>query len=143
MPSKSFKSQVLNEYRQFGDKASRAIERVAIGAWQRAVDATPKPPSAPGASYQRTGRLAGSWKLNTGRNVGLIPAVGQYPKPQKPNFKFDINRHKLVQLWNNVPYASFVNDGLPPGRTPLKMLEKGKAHFELNIVSELNKITIK
>lgn len=139
---KPFKSQLLDEYRQFGDRASRAVERVALGSWQRAVDATPKPPSAAGASYQRTGRLAGSWKLNTGRNVGLIPAMGQYPKPQKPNFKFDINQHELVQLWNNVPYASFVNDGLPNGRTPMKMIEKAGAYFDLNIKMELNRIAI-
>lgn len=120
---------------------SRAIERTAIGAWKVAVKATPGPPTPTGQRYQRTGRLRGSWKLNTGRNVGLIPAMGNYPYPSTPEFHFDLGKHDTVQLWNNVPYVYYVEEGMGRGnRTPHKMLFKANQYFVVKIKQEFSKL---
>ncbi len=134
------------EFDEFRRKYGEVITKVALGAWRVAVDATPKKPSPPRPAYQRTGRLAAGWKLNTGRNVGLIPAVGQYSSPQKPNFRFNPKTDRAVRLWNNIPYASYVEHGVgnfPGGnRQPRLMLKKATDYFDSRIASEFNKIKL-
>lgn len=129
------------EIGKFRELGSDAITRVALGSWQVAVDATPKKPSHAPPAYQRTGRLAAGWKLNTGRNVGLIPAVGQYEHPQKPEFRFDIAKDNTVRLFNNIPYAYYVEHGINQP-APREMLKKATEYFERKINSEFNKIKL-
>ena len=140
----SFSDEIDKDWQEFSGQANRTIERVMIGGWKVAVGATPQPPSFPNASYQRTGRLAAGWKLNTGRTVGLVPAMGKYPKPTAPAFSFNIEKDKEVQLWNNVPYAKHVEDGAGPGsRTPRPMLKLATEYIQSRLVSELNNIKIR
>lgn len=136
-----FKQQILRESNEILSKVNDAVNTAAEESWQVAVNNTPGPPSATNAKYKRTGRLKAGWKLNTGRNVGLIPAFGNYKEPARPTLNFDIRKHSNVMLWNNVPYAPHVNDGLGGGnRVPHKMIEKAEAHFETRLNSMLGRI---
>ena len=147
MPPRTTKPLTLyDELEKFRSLTSEAITRVALGAWRVAVDATPKKPSPPLPHYQRTGRLAAGWKLNTGRNVGLIPAVGQYGDPSgyKPDFRFDVKKDRAVRLYNNVPYAEYVENGVGNNAPPPRlMLKKATEYFDSRINSEFNKMNLK
>lgn len=136
-----FKQQIINESSVIFSKINDAVNDVAEESWDVAVRNTPSPPSPVGAKYQRTGRLVSGWKLNTGRNVGLIPAVGKYRSLTRPSLGFDIRKHDTVQLWNNVPYGQYVNDGLGGGnRVAHQMIEKAEEYFNTHLNSRLKAI---
>lgn len=121
------------------DKVSAAVVKTSISAWKVAVDATPAPPTPSFQRYVRTGRLRAGWKLGT-RKSGLIPAMGKYNYPSTPKLKFDIRVDKIIRLYNNVPYASFVEEGAGRGhRVPQKMLFKARIHFKANIKRNMPK----
>ena len=145
MPSSygKFSIQLAREVEQFGADAGRVITQVGLEAWKRAVDATPSPPSDPPPAYQRTGRLSNGWRINTGKGDGLIPAMGQYPdaNTRQPNFNFDFKKDRGFRIYNNIPYAYYVEHGLGgTGRSPVHMLKKATEHFESRIASEFNKL---
>ncbi len=138
MPKVNFKRELEREYGVAVRKINQVISKTGIDAWRVAVNETPAPPSPAGQEYQRTGRLRNGWKINTGSGAGtgLTPAIGSYvgKDPKVPSFDFDIRKNHSFQIWNNVPYASYVNDGLGNGyRTPIQMLEKAVFFFDSKV----------
>jgi hypothetical protein len=117
-------------------KVNKVISKSAIGAWRMAVTSTPKPPSPAKQKYKRTGRLRNAWKLRT-RKYGLIPAMGVYKgDPNTPHFNFNILKDKYFVIFNNVPYAPFVEEGINVP-IPYKMLHKAKIYFDNRIKRDL------
>lgn len=122
----SFTKQFKDEFKEFGNKASKAVTRAALNAWKVAVENTP----------HDTYTAQNGWKLSTTRRSSYIPIVRIQPPPTKPDFKFLISRHSKVILFNNVPYISFLENGQGRGtRTAHFMMRKAKERFE----SDLNK----
>ncbi len=128
----SFKKQIEQETKKIFEEASRAVEKVTKNAWRVAVTATP----------HDTYRAENGWKINKGRNVGLVPAIGQYPgTPSTPTFTYDISKDGMIQIYNNVPYISYLEHGQGKGsRTAHKMLFKAGVYWEANMQREFNKI---
>ena len=131
MSSLSFKQQLEKEADEIIDKANKVIEKVAVEAWSIAVYWTP----------HDTYRAKNSWKLST-RNSGLIPAMGKYPtNPKIPKLTFDLRKNKFFNLYNNVPYISFLEHGQGGGkRTAHRMLFKAQIYLNANLQRELDKI---
>jgi hypothetical protein len=127
MAGTNFTQQVRAELKALGAKASDAVTRAAKAGWKTAVASTPVD----------TGLLRHSWKLSRDRRSSYVPKPGHKPKPQTPDFNFRITKDKRFYLFNNVPYASYVENGEGPGnRTPSHALLKAKIKIE----AELNKL---
>ena len=127
----SFKAQIEQELNAIFKKANKAVEKVSKSSWQVAVTAT-RP--------WDTGRARNGWRLNTGRKSGLIPSMGAYSgNPGVPKFSFDIRKDSLIQIFNNVPYISYIEHG-QGNHKPHRMLYKASVHFEYNMQREFNKI---
>lgn len=131
MSNLNFKQQFDKEYKDIIDKANKVIKTVAVDAWKLAVYWTP----------HDTYRAKNSWQLNT-RRTGLIPAMGKYPRnPKIPILTFDLRKNKFFNLYNNVPYISYLEHGQGIGRrTAHKMLFKATRYLEINLQRELDKI---
>lgn len=131
MAGTSFTQQVRDELKAFGAKASNAVTRAAKAGWKVAVDNTPR----------LTGNLQNSWKLSRERRSSYVPKPGNKPKPQMPDFTFRITKDKRFYLYNNVPYASHVENGDGPGnRTPSHAMLKARIKIESELDKELGKI---
>lgn len=116
-----FTEQVKREKRQAIKSFNKKVTKAAIAAWKKAVDSTPV----------LTGNLRGNWKLSAQRRSSYVPMALRRGYPATPDFSFDIESHKRVYLFNNTPYASFVNDGLGRGvRVPRLMIQKARDTFE-------------
>lgn len=127
MAGASFTQQIRDEFKALGAKASDAVTRAAKAGWKTAVANTPVD----------TGLLRHSWKLSRDRRSSYVPKPGKKPKPQVPDFSFRITKDKRFYLFNNVRYASYVENGEGPGtRTPSHALLKAKIKIE----NELNKL---
>lgn len=121
MPGVSFSEQIKRELGEKVSDVSKKATRASIAAWRAATNASPV----------RTGNLRAGWKLSTSRRGSYVPRPGVKQYPPTPNFRFRASRDNRVYLYNNVPYASYVNDGLGRGsRTPKNMVQKAKAAFE-------------
>jgi len=126
MAGVSFAQQIDRELKAFGAKASAAVTGAGKEAWKEAVNNTPVD----------TGLLQHSWKLSTNRRSSYVPRPGKRTKPSVPDFNFRITKDKRVYLYNNVPYAPYVENGEGPGnRSPSRALLKARIRFE----KELNR----
>lgn len=123
----NFSSQLQREYKALGNKASKAITASAKGAWREAVRATDP--------HVETGALRWNWKLSTRRRSSYVPKRIPRPRPSMaPNINFRIRYDKGIYLFNNMPYASYVNDGVGPGvRKAGRMLEKARMFFIMDL----------
>lgn len=130
----SFSRQLKDEFKGLGNKASRAITQSAKGAWKTAVRATDP--------HVETGALRYNWKLSVNRRSSYVPARVKRPRPSRaPNINFRIRYDKRIYLYNNMPYASYVNNGEGPGiRRPARMLEKATMFFKSDLQTRLNRI---
>jgi len=127
MSGVSFTAQIRKEFSEKTAAISKGVTKAALGAWRVAVDNTPR----------LTGNLQNSWKLSRDRRSSYVPKAGNKPRPATPTFSFRVTKDKNVYLFNNVPYASFVEYGEGPGiRTPRLMLTKARAFFK----SEIDKL---
>ncbi len=135
----NFKRQVDNVFFNIKKDYNRAVKKASIAAWKMAVESTPAPPTPPYQKYKRTGRLRAGWKLNTGKNVGLIPAFGSYGKPATPVFSFNVEKDKYIQLFNNIPYAGYVETG-GLNTVPRRMLFRAKIKFKAVFNREIRKL---
>lgn len=117
----SFSSQIKKEFGAIKDNISKKVTRAAILAWKEAVNNTPV----------LTGNLRAGWRLSSQRRSSYTPVPGVKGRPETPNFRFRISVDRRVYLFNNVPYASYVENGEGPGvRTPRTMLRKAILVFE-------------
>lgn len=131
MPGVSFSQQVKKEMGVITSKMSEAVTSAAKESWKVAVENTPV----------ETGLLRHSWKLSRDRRSSYIPKPGKRPKPSVPDFSFRITKDKRVYLFNNVPYASYVENGEGPGeRTPSHALLKAKIKFSSELDKRLKRI---
>ncbi len=116
-----FSQQIKRELDEKVSDVSKKVTRASIAAWRAAVGATPV----------RTGNLRAGWKLSSTRRGSYVPRPGVKKYPSAPNFRFRASRNSRVYLYNNVEYASYVNDGAGRGsRTPKNMIQKAEAAFE-------------
>jgi hypothetical protein len=131
MAGVKFSQQIDKELKEFGAKASAAVTGAAKSAWKVAVENTPRD----------TGLLQHSWKLSRDRRSSYVPKPGKHSKPSVPDFNFRITKDKKVYLYNNVPYASYVENGEGPGnRTPSRALLRATIQFEKELDRRLRAI---
>lgn len=133
----TFSKQLKKEFRGLSKQFNRAVEQAVIAGWREAVAQTPV----------RTGYLASNWKVSTARRATWVPRSRLKEKkdkygrvervvnsPETPNFEFRLSRHKRIYLFNNTPYAKFVELGINPltnnSAPPRPMLESGKKKIE-------------
>jgi hypothetical protein len=126
MSGVSFTAQIKKEFNGVKKDLSNKVTRAAILAWKEAVKYTPV----------LTGNLRAGWRLSTVRRSSYVPAPGIKGHPPTPAFKFRVGIDRRVYLYNNVPYASFVENGEGPGvRVPRLMMQKAINKFN----SEVNR----
>jgi hypothetical protein len=130
MAGLNFTEQVKREKDEALSNISNAVTGAAISAWKVAVDNTPR----------LTGNLQNSWKLSNTRRSSYIPTAGKKPRPSTPSFRFRVTIDRRVYLYNNVPYASYVENGEGPGvRIPRMMLARAIAHFHAELRRRLGR----
>jgi len=136
----SFSDQIDKEWRAIGYKASLAISGAGKEAWKVARDSTPAPPGG-GPNYKRTGNLRAGWRISADRRASYVPRPGVKAKPKVPVFKFRVTKHKRIYIWNNVPYAFYVDQGLGGGqRKAHNMLLKASIKFEKELQKRFDAI---
>jgi len=126
MAGLKFSTQIKAELDVLKSKISEAVTAAGLAAWTEAVNSSPV----------ETGTLRGNWGLSHDRRSSYIPVRRKQGRPPRPNFRFRATIDKRVYLYNNTPYASFVENGEGRGvRIARLMLKRATMVFE----SELNR----
>lgn len=127
MAGLSFTHQVKRDMDKIKSEMSNLVTKAAKEAWKVAVDNTPV----------LTGTLRQGWKLSNQRRGSYVPRQRyDRSRPPVPNFRFRITIDKRVYLFNNVPYASYVDNGEGPGsRVPRMMMRRAILRFESVLAS--------
>jgi len=121
-----FSTQIKAEMGILKSKISEAVTGAGLAAWTEAVNSTPV----------ETGTLRGNWGISNDRRSSYIPVRRKQGRPARPNFRFRATMDKRVYLFNNVPYASYVENGEGRGvRIARLMLKRATMVFE----NELNR----
>jgi hypothetical protein len=130
MAGLSFTAQIKREFRERKASLNALVERATIESWEEAVSSSPV----------LTGRLRGGWRVSKSRRSSYITKAAKgkrvIPRPPRPVFKFNCDVDSKIFLFNNVPYASYVENGEGPGtRIPRMMLRRATIRFNSVIES--------
>jgi len=136
----SFSNQVKTAMNNITNGINSSIVKSTEAAFNKSVQVTPAPPTPSGQEYQRTGRLRFGWNVSKNLGSSTSPSKGLYGMPTMKPLTFNIDKDIYVKIYNNVPYAYFVDQGKGQGQTPTKMLWQGYIAFKDKFYKEINKL---
>jgi hypothetical protein len=129
MPGIRFEADLRKEFEQVLKGASLAVTNSAKDALAAAKYATPVD----------TGTLVNGWRLKLTEKKYAPKRYKQAPDYNIPSFRFSMRKDDAFFLYNNVHYASYVEEGINPVAPAwwvpdgAKMLEKAIKAFESNL----------